>query len=490
MDIERNISTLSRLRVTDATQDEEYLALHAKWAKARDTIEACSECGSETATQWKHDFTEPRMVGDTPWGGNPLVIRLEERRYKCSNCKKTNVFRHPDVSEDRKMTKTLVEKIQRDALGPYRFNQLAYQVGCSTTPVHELFKERARELDSRPRLGPSVIGIDEIHVPGAPNAYFVIGGLIEGRVIEILEGNKKDDLIEYLSNPGGVTYDPTSEEPPDFLPERERQMSTEELMEEYSAELEMDMDLDIKTVVMDMTDYYAEAVRETLPDATVVIDRYHIARRANLALSRVRIDESRRTGLATEWKREKEKLKKFPKQFQPGEKLRLEAALSPLPKLKDAYETRNEFLKIFELDSREAAAEAFRKWEETLPESVREEFESRVVEPLSDWWDEILNYFTVGRTNGTIEGLNRAIKQIQTEGAGYSFESLRAKVIYGLPLRREIHERGAVGHDVEQEVLEPHLSEPQDFMEEPQDLMELTNFPPTFEEVEEDLELW
>jgi len=270
-------------------------------------------------------------------------------------------------------------------------------------------RERARELDSRPRFVPHAIGIDEVHVPGAPNAYLVIGGLVDGRVIEILEGNKKDDLIKYLRNPGGVTYDPTSEESPDFLTKREKEMS----MEEYSGELEMS--LGIHTVVMDMTDYYKEAVREVLPDATVVIDRYHITRRANLALSRVRIDESRRTGLTTEWKREKEELKRFPKQFQTGEKLRLEAALSPLPKLKDAYETRNEFLKIFELNSREAAAEAFREWEENLPESVREEFESRVVEPLSDWWDEILNYFTAGHTNGTVEGLNRAIKQIQTE---------------------------------------------------------------------------
>lgn len=489
MDIQRNITTLPGLRLTDATQEDDHLVLQAKWAKSRDTIEACPKCDRETATLQKHDFTESRMVRDTPWGGNPLVIYLKERRYKCSECKKTSVFRHPDVSDDRKMTEPLVEKIQRDALGPYRFNQLAYQVGCSATPVHELFEERVRELDSLPRVVPRVAGIDEVHVSGISDTCFVIGDLQGGRVIEILEGNKKDDLIQYLREPGAPPSSSASRGL-EFLTEREKEMSTEELKEEYSTELEMD--IGIEAVVMDMTGYYEEAVREALPEATVVVDRYHITRRANLALGRVRIDESRRTGLSTEWKREKEKLKKFRKQLQPGEKLRLEAALSPLPKLKDAYETRNEFLKIFELNSRKAAGKAFREWEENLPESVREEFESHVVKPLSNWWDEILNYFTVRQTNGTIEGLNRAIKQIQAEGVGYSFKTLRAKVIYGLPMRKQARTRGAVGHKRHDHLVREMSPGPRDETREisAEILMGLTMRAPSFETIEEELELW
>ncbi len=49
------------------------------------------------------------------------------------------------------------------------------------------------------------------------------------------------------------------------------------------------------------------------------------------------------------------------------------------------------------------------------------------------WENEIFNYFDVeGRkTNATTERLNGAIKSMQNMGQGYSYEVLRAKMLFG-----------------------------------------------------------
>ena len=42
-----------------------------------------------------------------------------------------------------------------------------------------------------------------------------------------------------------------------------------------------------EAVVMDMTGWYREAVRDWLPSATVVVDRFHIVQKANDAVQKV-----------------------------------------------------------------------------------------------------------------------------------------------------------------------------------------------------------
>ncbi len=447
---QRNITTLEGIEVTGWDENEERLILQAEWAKERDAMDACPKCGSKTSTLRKHswDRKEGGKVRDTPWSGIPVLIRLKQRRYRCSNCGNTTVFQHPGVHDSRQMTEALVEKIKRDSLGPYRFYMLAHQAGSSVTPIREIFKEHVRELDRRAKPIPLALGIDGVNVPDTEGPHAVIADLWEGKVIELLETDRKPELLEYFHNlEEWAAFKPKSDEELGRMLGVGEDPSVEEIKEEYAAEMRMEMEEKPLVVVIDMTPRYRDAIKKKLPGATIVVDRYHITRRANLALGRIRIDESRKTGLTAEVKREKETLEKLPEQLRDAEKLRLDAMLGHFPRLKQAYKTRNEFLKIFEIRSRQKADDALREWEEGLPESVEEEFRKFLDGPLSEWREEILNFFSARHeyTNGSLEGLNRAIKQIRKEGAGYDFETLRAKVIYGLERRREMRERGAVG---------------------------------------------
>lgn len=379
MEEPRNVTTLDEIKITGWDETDERLIIDAEWVDPRTNIEACPHCGSTTATLRKNDWVQ-RKVRDTPWGGKPVAIRLNRRRYKCAECGGTILSQHPSVHETRNMTIALFEKIRRDSLGPYRFNMLAHQVGASETPIREVFQDYVQELNQRLQAPPLVLGIDEVHLPGSRRPHAVIADIWTGKVTEILETTRKRQVWKYLRNLGKV-------KPEDVksaglsVPEEDRELSTEDIKKKYSAALEVEQGP--FTVVIDMTARYKSAVEAALPEATIVVDRFHIVRQANKVLGQIRIEESREADLATEWKREKEKLEKLPGALNTVEKLNLEASLAPLPKLKRAYEARNRFRQIFELGRREEAARAFREREDSLHPSIAEEFED-VTETLSE----------------------------------------------------------------------------------------------------------
>jgi transposase len=164
-------------------------------------------------------------------------------------------------------------------------------------------------------------------------------------------------------------------------------------------------------VVIDVTPRYQAAIEAAMPGALVVVDRFHLLRQANRALGQIRVQESKRTRLETEWERERKRLGKLKEQLGSMDRMMLEAAFDGHPRMKRAYRVRNQFRKIFTLKSRQAADAALREWEESLHPSIAPAFEG-VTRALENWRMEILNDFTVRQTNGRVEGLNRAIQQI------------------------------------------------------------------------------
>ena len=55
---------------------------------------------------------------------------------------------------------------------------------------------------------------------------------------------------------------------------------------------------------------------------------------------------------------------------------------------------------------------------------------SDLIKAISNWEEEIFNYFTSPITNAYTESLNRLIKTMNHVGRGYSFEVLRAKILF------------------------------------------------------------
>ena len=55
---------------------------------------------------------------------------------------------------------------------------------------------------------------------------------------------------------------------------------------------------------------------------------------------------------------------------------------------------------------------------------------SKFVSTLQNWWQEFLNHFVEGVTNGFVEGINRVIRATIRRACGYRvFENFRLQVI-------------------------------------------------------------
>ena len=64
-----------------------------------------------------------------------------------------------------------------------------------------------------------------------------------------------------------------------------------------------------------------------------------------------------------------------------------------------------------------------------IPSHLDGDFEG-LLSIVKNWRREILAYFDHRFTNGSTEGVHAAIRQIDRQGRGYSFEVLRARLLY------------------------------------------------------------
>ena len=119
---------------------------------------------------------------------------------------------------------------------------------------------------------------------------------------------------------------------------------------------------------------------------------------------------------------------------------RLHDALNAYPKLKTLYEIKEAGRMIYEVaDTEERAREIYEEWKAEVKASGLTAFNS-FISTVKKWDKEIFAYFSLKITNGQTEGFNRRIKDIARSGRGYSFQTLRAKVLFGhLPQKRQFN---------------------------------------------------
>jgi transposase len=164
---------------------------------------------------------------------------------------------------------------------------------------------------------------------------------------------------------------------------------------------------------------YSTAVEQVLPDATLVIDRFHVARQYRNAVDTLRISEVRR--LKKELPKEaqddlKHTLWPFRKReadLDEAEQQQLDGLLAYSPALAQAYRLREELTDIF--DTARSKVDGLRRlrfWRQRVEKSGLECFEA-FLSLLDTWQDRIANYFINYQTSGFVEGLNNKLKVLK-----------------------------------------------------------------------------
>jgi transposase len=182
---------------------------------------------------------------------------------------------------------------------------------------------------------------------------------------------------------------------------------------------------------MEMWRPYKTAVNAVLPQATVVIDKFHIVKMANEALEKVR--KSMRADLTIKQKRglmhDRFVLLKRERDLTEKERFNLDGWVQNYPLLGEAYRLKEEFYEIYDAESIHDALAAYDSWFKSIPPELHEHFHD-LTRAFQNWMPEILNYFQHPVTNAYTESLNNLIRVMNRLGRGYSFEALRAKILF------------------------------------------------------------
>ena len=99
------------------------------------------------------------------------------------------------------------------------------------------------------------------------------------------------------------------------------------------------------------------------------------------------------------------------------------------PALGAAYRAKEDFFAIYDALETQEAVDLFRQWEAGLDEEIKDAFYP-LTRAVNNWMPEIMAYFEHPVTNAYTESLNNLIRVMNRLGRGYSFEALRAKILF------------------------------------------------------------
>lgn len=182
----------------------------------------------------------------------------------------------------------------------------------------------------------------------------------------------------------------------------------------------------------DMWDAYQQAAEQKLPNAHRVVDRFHVMKNLNDALTKVRraiqkdADEKTKELLkGCRWL-----LVKNRENLSEEQEKQLAGMLEASPELKQCYELKEAFRDLFNQNLTPKAAEKrLRRWIANVAATSFKALHSFVI-TLQNWWQQILNYFDGRFNNGFAEGVNLKIKMLNRRGYGYrNFNSFRLHVL-------------------------------------------------------------
>jgi transposase len=161
------------------------------------------------------------------------------------------------------------------------------------------------------------------------------------------------------------------------------------------------------------------AVQEELPHATIIIDRFHVARHYRDCVDTLRKQEVKRlrTVLPEEQHDDLKHIlwpsRKCPEDLEPPVQEQLKRFFIHSPALKQAMALREELTAIF--DTARSKADGLRRiafWRDRVVKSNLTFFDD-FLRLLDNWLDLITNYFIDHESSGFVEGLNNKLKVLK-----------------------------------------------------------------------------
>lgn len=421
--------------------------------------------------------SKPRLIHDVTRNNLRVDIAFYPPRMSCKSCGQKFTPEIKEISGSRQMTSRLEEFLRVECfLQP--FVNLVERSGLSIGTIENIMDEEIDKYESmrrkRPLEAPRVLGIDEKHLGRVMRGTLV--DIENGALLDMLEDNKRDTMINAIKSL-------------------------------------KNWDKNIEVVTTDMNNAYLTWLEDLLPNAVIVIDKFHVIqdlqqsitkcrkalidnrknqinevedleeRARQAAVLRIAIDNGRLFNFSMARLTRSENEKKLKQ---------LATVIDEFPEFKMLHNLYYAIEHMYEQTDRESAEKIWREWMDFLPpggpkqyqewcdlymfdKECFEAFRSFSRQGFQRFAPYILNYFNsidTRVTNAATEGLNSLIGSFNTDGKGYSFKRLRAKCLYA----SLIHER--ITYGIETETIRQWASpsfQGKDFSMPPMKMMDYAN---------------
>ena len=343
----------------------------------------CSNCGSREVMK---SGQVPRHFRSLPIGGRQVWIDLPIQRLWCLACGKIRQAKVGFADERRGYTHAF-ERYVLELSGRMTIQDVAHHLGVGWDTVKEIVKRHLHRRFRKPKLKHlKHLAIDEISIGRGHRYLTVVLDLDDGAVVFVGEGKGADALTPFWRR----------------------------LRSSHAH---------IRAVATDMSPAYTAAVRENLPKAIHVFDRFHVVKLFNekFLLFRQELQREAEGPLqkkvlkGTRWL-----LLKNPENLleERNERQRLEKALALNRPLATVYYMKEDLRQLW--DQRDgAAAEVFMDDWIARARASGIRMLQQFAETLVQHRRGILNYYLCPITTAALEGTNNKIKTLQRQAYGF-----------------------------------------------------------------------
>jgi transposase len=368
---------------------------------------ACPRCGVLAGGK-PHDLRESR-IKDLPMGHRRLEVVWRKRRYRCAEPRcSQRVFteRSEQVPPRHRLTARLRVRLEQAASRSARaLSDVAAEYGVSWWSVHRALIVAAVERAQAPLPLVRTLGLDETRTRSLRWAWADDGW--------------------HLSNPWMTSFVDLDLGRPGWLvglvPGRSGAAVTTWLAAQPEA-----WRAGIEVAALDPSAPFAAAIRRLLPQATLVVDHWHLVRLANQAVTEVRQRVAReqygRRGRKADpaWAHRRLLLAAGDRLSARGlARLRHVLAVDdPTNEIGAAWGVKELLRQLLAAPTpHDARHRLFRFYDAVLDADMLET--TRLAETISTWWPAIEAFLKLRVTNARTEGSNRVIKQLKRVGCGY-----------------------------------------------------------------------
>jgi len=366
-------------------QDEKQIVLNVRMKRRTQECPAC-----RTLTDQVHDYRLQR-VKDSPIQGKMVIWQYRKRRYRCPCCGKRFYESSYLLPKRHRITNRLAALGIDQLRKKQSRKEIAGSLGVSESSVGRWLN--LLEFGKPSRL-PKVLSIDEFRGNTEYGKFqCILTDPVHKRIVDVLPTRCHAQIYDYLRT----------------FPNRNQ----------------------VQYFVMDMNREYLDIAKKLLPNAKIVIDRFHVVRYCTWALENVRKRVQKR--LLPEqrkyFKRSRKLLLARMEKLSAGNKAAVERMLLIDRDLREAYLLKEVFYRFMASNDSAEAKRRLREFRLHAYLAELPEFQACLT-MLQNWEPYILNAFDCPYSNGFTEGVNNKIKVLKRIAFGYrSFRNFRTRIL-------------------------------------------------------------